>query len=74
LNNVFESFRAAYSFSEVEEILFKSEVKNYRHFEPFLLNYWQVIMGVSKEAELKVKKTFSSELEYKLFKLFKNVQ
>jgi len=67
--NVLESFRAGYTFGEIEEILSQSLFKSYTHIEPLLMNYWQVVI-CNKEPHVLEKKSFVSELEYRLFKFF----
>ena len=39
-----DSYKAAFSFREVEELLGESEFKNYRHIEPVIANFFQVII------------------------------
>ncbi|MCA9459430.1 MAG: class I SAM-dependent methyltransferase [Nanoarchaeota archaeon] len=67
-----DSYKAAFTFNELEEILNKSDLKDYVHVEPIVGNYFQAIY-ISKIKKNKVKeisnlKYFWQKQEYFLLK------
>lgn len=67
-----DSYRAAFSFKEVQEILKKSDWKNYKHIEPPIGNFIQCVSTKVSPKKLKRKvsfQTFDQNMTYSLLAL-----
>ncbi len=67
------SYRAAFSFEEMEEMLKASDLKSYQHVQPWVANFHQMI-SISKRVNIDLKpasnlKHLWQKVDYKLLKL-----